>query len=248
MAAREQWFAEMLQAGLDTHVLTESDVLAHATPSVLIGSMPKDVLVQMFEGGLASGAMSPKSVVQAATPKMLADHVALAILWSCITAAATRAKIPDADGKPDDSAREFLRRALDAALRLGVVAPPQVVQHVNAKVIATALPDALTTKLLEVSLAAGKLTPEIVVETIGVEAIAKHAPTPAVWACLVGAGEVREETKPAPAPVKEPAKPSLDFLDDEVQSVIVELDDGMTDQPVMFAKPADKSADKARKR
>jgi hypothetical protein len=239
MPAREQWFAEMLQAGLDTHVLAESDVLAHATPTVLIGSMPKDLLAQMLDAALASGTMSAKSVVQTATPKHLADHVALPVLWSCIAAGATRAKLADADGKPDDSAREFLRRALDAGLRHGVIAPPQVVQHVNAKVIATALPDALTTKLLEVSLATGKLTPEIVVDTIGVEAIAKHAPAPVVWACLAGAGEAREEAKPAPAPAKDPVK-SFDFLDDEVQSVIVELDDG-GDQPVMLAKPADKS-------
>jgi len=223
--------------------------------------MPRDVLVQMFDAALTSGAMSAKSVVQAATPELLSRHVATPVLWGCLAASAARAKLADADGKPDDAAREFLRRALDAGLKFGVLTPQQVVHHVNAKVLATSLPDPLTTKLLEVSLASGKLTPEIVVETIGVEAIAKHAPAPVVWACLAQAGEAasppREEPKPIPAPPAprvidpfaggtlpppkaEPAKPSLDFFDDEVSSVIVELDEAVTEQPVMLAKAPDK--------
>src|SRR5262249_47748858 len=143
MPAREQWFAEMLQAGLDTHVLAETDVLAHATPALLTASMPRDVLVQMVDAALTSGAMSPKSVVQTATPELLSRHVATPVLWGCIASSATRAKIPDADAKPDDSAREFLRRALEAGLKHGVITAQQIVQHVNAKVIATTMPDPL---------------------------------------------------------------------------------------------------------
>ncbi len=236
---RQQWFADVLRAGLETRVLAEPDILTHATPAVLIASLPKDLVVQLLDATLATGTMSPEAVVRTATPDVLAAHVPQPVIWECLAAAAQRAGFAG-DGTPDAAgAREFLRRALEHALTHGITTPKDVVEDVNATVIGHHFPDELKTKLLEASLAAGKMNPELILETLGVEAIAKHAPTHVVWASLArtgaartaaaaaGAGEAAAAaaaTPPPPPPGKPPAKPSLEVLDD-VGSVLVELDD-----------------------
>ena len=50
------------------------------------------------------------------------------------------------------------------------------------------LPEGLPSKVLEAAPAAGNHSPELVVDTLGTEAIAKHAPTPVLWSCFVTAG------------------------------------------------------------
>jgi len=184
---RQQWYADVLRAGLDTAIFDEPDILAHATPAVLIGSLPKDIVVKLLDATLASGAMSPEAVVQTAGPDVLAEHVPQPVIWGCFVSAAERAGIPG-DGPPSSGSREFLRRVLDQALAHGVATPKDIVEDVNASVIGHHFPDALTTKLLEASLSAGRMTPELILETLGVESIAKHAPTKVVWSCLVRTG------------------------------------------------------------
>jgi hypothetical protein len=90
---------------------------------------------------------------------------------------------------------------------------------VDATVLGHHFPDALTTKLLEASLTAGRMNPELIVDTLGVEAISKHAPTRVVWECLAKVGTPGADAKPAagagagvasekaPAPLPIPAPP-----------------------------------------
>jgi hypothetical protein len=273
---RARWFAEVLQAGLDTKLLAEHDILAHVTPAVLAGAMPKSVLVRMFDAALSAGTISPKEVVQTASPELIGEHVAPALVWSCIAAGAERAGIPEDTGeRPDDDrgAREFLQRGLASALSTGVLTPKEIVQHVNAKVIGH-FPDALTTKLLEVSLAAGKMNPELVVETLGVESIAKHAPTGVLWACFIKASEASTAASASPSPSPSPSplpaaspsplplpaapasppiakpavpQPTLEFIDDDAASVFVDLEDGDALDRMVLEVKARELEDKAKK-
>src|SRR5437763_1204582 len=161
---RGTWFAELLRAGLETKLLTENELLLHATPAVLITSLPRDVLATVFDSALTSGTMSPTELVRATTVDTLAQHVPPRVIWSCVAAAAERAGIPAAKPQNDESqSRELLRRALSAGISAGVVTAKDIIKHVDAKVLAHALPDTLTQKLLEASLSAGKMTAELVV-------------------------------------------------------------------------------------
>src|SRR5688572_5912217 len=106
---REKWFADVLRAGLETRVLSEPDILTHATPAVLIGSLPKDIVVRMLDATLSTGTMTPQAVLQTATPDLLAAHVSPQVIWGCIATAAQRAGFAG-DGVPETpEAREFLR-------------------------------------------------------------------------------------------------------------------------------------------
>jgi len=261
---RARWFADVLQAGLDTKLLTEPDILAYVTPAVLAGAMPKPVLVRLFDAALSAGTISPKEIVQTASPELIGEHVAPALVWSCIAAGSERAGIPEVNGekpKNETGAREFLRRGLASALSTGVLTPKDIVQHVNAKVIGH-FPDALTTKLLEVSLAAGKMNPELVIETLGVESIAKHAPTGVLWACFVKASEDSTTALPLPSPSPSPSpsatvappiakpavpQPALEFVDNDVSSVFVDLEDADALDRMVLEVKARELEDKAKK-
>ena len=142
---RQLWYADVLRAGLDTAIFDEPDILAHATPAVLIGSLPKDVVVKLLGATLATGAMSPEAVVATASPDILAEHVPSPVIWACFVAAADRAGIPG-DAVASSGSREFLRRALDRALAHGVSNAKDVVDDVNATVIGHHFPDGLTTR------------------------------------------------------------------------------------------------------
>jgi hypothetical protein len=233
---RTRWYTDVIEAGLETKLLTEQDILVHMTPSVLAKTMPKDVLVRMFESALTSGSISPKAVVQQATPQLMAEHVAPDVVWSCLAAAADRAGITRDAGTPRDetSAREFLRRGLASALATGVLTAKDIVDEVNASVLGH-LPDALTSKLLEAALAAGKLSPELVVDTLGTEAIAKHAPTPVLWSCFVTAGDASQPSSKEIIAEPPPPRPgTLEVLDDDVASVLVDLEDSAGFDPKSF--------------
>jgi hypothetical protein len=196
---RESWFADVLSAGLDTRVVVEPDIVAHVTPATLASAMPREVMVKLFEQALSSGTMSPIAVVETATPALLAAHVTHSLLWTCVAQAAQRAGLVDGSAPVTEEAREFLRRCLDSGLKNQVFAPKDIVQEVNAQVLGH-LPDTLAAKLLEASLASGKMTPELVVETLGVADIARNAPTNVVWACIAKAADGSSATTAAPAP------------------------------------------------
>lgn len=223
---RVSWYAELVQAGLDTKIVTEADVLAHATPAVLIKALPRDVLANVFERALTTGAMSPAELVRTASTAALAEHVPEPVLWACLLAAAERAGIPAARPAPDETAaRELLRRALASGLSSGQLTAKDIVRHVDARVLAHSLSDALTQKLLEASLAAGTMTPELIVDTVGADGIAAHVPAHVVWACIAAAAAPASE-----APVK---KKLLEPIDDDVASVLVDLDDSGVLKPMI---------------
>ena len=226
---RDSWYTEWLQAGLDTKILTEADILAHATPAVLIAALPRDVLASVLDGAISSGTTSPTEIVRIARPATLAEHVPPAVLWASLVAAADRAGIPAAKPAPDEApSRELLRRVLAAGLAHGQLTPADVVRHVDAKVLAHSLPDALAQKLLEACLASGKVSAELIVETVGVDGITAHVPTHIVWACLAAAAD--------PAAAKSQSavqKASLEQLEDDVASVLVDLDDSGVLKPMI---------------
>lgn len=187
LSNRERWFADVLQAGLDTRVLVEPELLVHVTPGVLAKSMPRDVLVRMFDSALSAGALSPEAILQTITPELIAEFVEASLVWESIVSAAERANI--AKGTDDKNAREFVRRVIDAGLKTQVLTAVHLLQHVDAKVLVNHLPDELTAKLIEASLAAGKMSPELIVDVLGPDPVAAHAPTSVVWECVAEVGE-----------------------------------------------------------
>lgn len=80
--------------------------------------------------------------------------------------------------------RRFLYEVIGSGLDLGTMTPEDLLRHVTPEILAHHLPVTLKAKLLEASLAAEKMTPALVVDTVGLEGLAEHAPTAALWGCI----------------------------------------------------------------
>ena len=111
--------------------------------------------------------------------------------------------------------RSFLQRVLASGLEHGTIAPPDVIKHADAHVLAFHLPNELKAKLLQASLDAEKMTPELIVETLGTVAMAANLPTKVLWNCVAEVAQrlltqdlsKSAEAKPAEAKSAE-AKPA----------------------------------------
>jgi len=93
---RQQWFARVMESGLENQVFAPSDVLAHATPDVLANNLPPDLLSKVLTASLAAGAMTPERVLETITPDVMSRHLPHDVLWACIAAAAARAGVTNA--------------------------------------------------------------------------------------------------------------------------------------------------------
>src|SRR5678815_5540923 len=90
---RKDWFAKVVESGLQNQIFNPADVLAHATPDVLANHLPPDLLSKVLAASLAAGAMTPERVLETITPELLARHLPHEVLWQCIAAAAARAGV-----------------------------------------------------------------------------------------------------------------------------------------------------------
>lgn len=99
--------------------------------------------------------------------------------------------------------RRFLYECIGMGLELETVTPDDVIRHITPEVLAHHLPVALKAKLLHASLNAERMTPALIVESIGVEGLVENSPMPALWAVIRGAVERQlgslPERVPAPA-------------------------------------------------
>ena len=93
---RQQWFALVVQSGLQNQIFNPADVLAHATPDVLANHLPAELLSKVLSASLAAGAMTPDRVLETVTPELLAKHLPHEVLWACVAAAAARAGVTNA--------------------------------------------------------------------------------------------------------------------------------------------------------
>lgn len=104
--------------------------------------------------------------------------------------------------------RTFLQKVLASGLENSTIKPPDVIKHADAHVLAFNLPNELKAKLLQASLDAEKMTPELVIETLGTVAMAANLPTHVLWNCIAEAaqklltgqlaGAVKTEAAPTP--------------------------------------------------
>jgi hypothetical protein len=85
---------------------------------------------------------------------------------------------------PTNPNRRFLFEVMSSGLALEMITPDDVLAHVTPEVLAHHLPIALKAKLLQASLNAERMTPALVVEVVGVDALVEHAPLSVLWACI----------------------------------------------------------------
>jgi hypothetical protein len=115
--------------------------------------------------------------------------------------------------------RTFLQKVLASGLECGTISPPDVVKHADAHVLAFNLPNELKAKLLQASLDAKEMTPQLIVDTLGTVAMAANLPPNVLWNCIAEAAQTvltggsveaatSEKDTPAPSKSKSKSKPN----------------------------------------
>ncbi len=94
--------------------------------------------------------------------------------------------------------RKFLEVVLASGLHNGVLAPADLIRHAPPAVLAERLTVRQKAKLLAAGLAAGKMSPQLILDTVGIEGLVEHVPAGVLWACVAEmAGTSLGTVKPA---------------------------------------------------
>lgn len=95
--------------------------------------------------------------------------------------------------------RRFLSTAIASALDFEVMSPDEVFHHVSMDVLAHHLPEELKSRLLRAALEADAMNAMLILDTLGVDAIAEHAPVHLLWQCVADAASRSLGREPSPA-------------------------------------------------
>jgi hypothetical protein len=210
---RNRWFTQVLVAALEEGIAGPQEILGHVTPEIMAASLPAPVLSELLTRSLTTGAMRADHVVSVLPPDLLAEHIPHPVLWGCIAEAGEEAGMAtDAEAAaddPDEAAaiarrRRFLESAVASGLDYGMVSEEEVLAYVTPEVIAACMPTRLKADLLRACIEAERVDAELVVRTLGIAALAEHAPVPILWQVVVAAGRRAAGIKGASAPPPQP--------------------------------------------
>lgn len=194
------WLGYALQEGIK-HGLTDArEMLAHATPEVLVAQLPRDLTTQLIAGALKTGRLTPESVLEVAPPAQLAEHLEASVLWSCLSDAAEAANLTTVGGTASAAGKRWMGDILGRAIAEGLCSADDVVRHVPpAEWVKDAPPNVLA-EMLAAGLSRGTFDAKLAIEHLTPEVLAEHLSPPLIWKCIAEAvarafhlGSVRDQ-------------------------------------------------------
>lgn len=105
--------------------------------------------------------------------------------------------------------RLFLAVAIGSGLETGMISPDDVIAKVTMDVLAHHLPTKLKAQLLTAALDSDTMGSELILDIIGVDALAEHAPMEVLWSCVAAAASRQLLAAPSPIPASRSSKSSL---------------------------------------
>jgi hypothetical protein len=179
------WLGYALQEGIK-HGLTDArEMLAHATPEVLVAQLPRELTSQLIAGALKTGRLTPESVLEVAPPAQLAEHLEASVLWNCLRDAAEAANLTTPGGSASPPGRRWMGDILGRAIADGLTTADEVVKHVPPHEWVKDAPPQLISEMLAAGLAKGTFDPKFALEYLTPEIMAEHLSPPLVWKCIV---------------------------------------------------------------
>ncbi len=183
------WLGYALQEGIK-HGLTDArEMLAHATPEVLVAQLPRDLTTQLISGALKTGRLTPESVLEVAPPTVLAEHLESSVVWSCLRDAAEAANLTTVGGTASAAGKRWMGDILGRAIADGLATADDVVKHVPPSEWVKDAPPAVLAEMLAHGLSKGVLDPKLALEHLTPEVMAEHLSPPLVWKCIADAAQ-----------------------------------------------------------
>ena len=181
------WLGYALQEGIK-HGLTDArEILAHATPEVLVAQLPRDLTTLLIAGSLKTGRLTPESVMEVAPPAVLAEHLEATILWSCLRDAGEAANLVQAGGSASAAGRRWMGDILGRAIADGLMTPDDVVRNVPPGEWVKDAPPQVVSEMLAAGLARGTFDAKLALQHLTPEILAEHLSPPLVWKCIAEA-------------------------------------------------------------
>jgi hypothetical protein len=181
------WLGFALQEGIK-HGLTDArEMLAHATPEVLVAQLPRDLTTQLIAGALKSGRLTPESVLDVAPPMALAEHLEANVLWSCLSDAAEAANLTSVGGTASAAGKRWLGSILGQALVEGLLTADDVVRHVPPSEWVKDAPPEVLADMLAAGLARGTFDAKFALSHLTPEVLAEHQSPVLLWKCIAEA-------------------------------------------------------------
>ncbi len=183
------WLGYALQEGIK-HGLTDArEMLAHATPEVLVAQLPRELTSQLIAGALKTGRLTPESVLEVAPPAILAEHLESTVVWSCLRDAAEAANLTTVGGTASAAGRRWMGDILGRAIAEGLTTPDEVVKHVPPPEWVKDAPPHVLSAMLAHGLAKGVFDPKLALEYLTPEVMAENLSPPLVWKCIADAAQ-----------------------------------------------------------
>ena len=183
---RLAWLSYTIDEGLRLAVLQPDDLLAHATPEVLAGNLPRDLMVKVFASAFSTGKLTPEGILAVAPPSTLVRHVSPAILWACVRGVAARHNLvqPGAVPKGRTPPRVWLGNVLANGLERDLVTPPDVARHIPPSAWVRDVPIDLVARLIGAGLNRPVFDPKVALEILTPAAIGEHVAPHLTWAII----------------------------------------------------------------
>ena len=183
------WLGYALQEGIK-HGLTDArEMLAHATPEVLVAQLPRELTSQLIAGALKTGRLTPESVLEVAPPTVLAEHLESNVVWSCLRDAAEAANLTTVGGTASTAGKRWMGDILGRAIAEGLTSADDVVKHVPPPEWVKDAPPAVIAEMLAHGLSKGAFDPKLALEHLTPEVMAEHLSPPLVWKCIADAAQ-----------------------------------------------------------
>jgi hypothetical protein len=183
------WLGYALQEGIK-HGLTDArEMLAHATPEVLVAQLPRELTSQLIAGALKTGRLTPESVLEVAPPSVLAEHLESTVVWSCLRDAAEAANLTTVGGTASAAGRRWMGDILGRAISEGLTSADDVVKHVPPAEWVKDAPPAVIAEMLAHGLSKGAFDPKLALEHLTPEVMAENCSPPLVWKCITDAAQ-----------------------------------------------------------
>jgi hypothetical protein len=181
------WLGYALQEGIK-HGLTDArEMLAHATPEVLVAQLPRELTSQLIAGALKTGRLTPESVLEVAPPSVLAEHLESNVVWSCLNDAAEAANLTTVGGTASAAGRRWMGDILGRAIAEGLTSADDVVKNVPPPEWVKDAPPHVISAMLAHGLAKGVFDPKLALEYLTPEVMAENLSPPLVWKCIADA-------------------------------------------------------------
>jgi hypothetical protein len=181
------WLAFALEEALRRSLFSAKDILAHASPEVLVAHLPHQVISEILSRALASGTFSAAAIVETAPPALLAEYLAPDLIWRCLKDIADRAALSKKGAARATPAKQWLAGVLQRGLDTNLLGPADVLRHLPPGEFVGAAPLAVVAELIKNGLTRGSFDPALVLQHLTPTVISESLETALAWSAIAEA-------------------------------------------------------------